>query len=142
MPRYALDTDTVSHLRNRHPVVSARAAQVSVSDIGVTVITVEEQLDGWYALLRRPLSKPRLADAYLRLAETVQYYSSARILPFTEAAMDEFDRLLKLKLNVRKNDLRIAAIALLAGATVVTANVRDFARVPGLMVEDWTQPTP
>jgi tRNA(fMet)-specific endonuclease VapC len=140
MSLYVLDTDTVSHLRNRHPLVVARAAVVPVTDVCVAVITVEEQLDGWYSLLRRPVSRPRLADAYLRLAETVQYYSSARILPFTEAAMSEFDRLQKLKLNVKKNDLRIAAIALEADATVVTANVRDFARVPGLLVEDWTRP--
>jgi tRNA(fMet)-specific endonuclease VapC len=45
-----------------------------------------------------------------------------------------------MKLNVKKNDLRIATIALEADATVVTANVHDFARVPGLPVEDWTQP--
>ena len=142
MPLYALDTDTISHLRNAHPVVTARAAVVLPADKFVTVITVEEQLDGWYTQIRRPLTKPRLADAYLRLAETVRYYGAAQILPFTEAAMDEFDRLLKLRLNVRRNDLRIAAIALEFGATVVTANVRDFARVPGLMVEDWTQPAP
>lgn len=40
--------------------------------------------------------------------------------------MDEFDRLHKHKLNVKKNDLRIVAIALLAQATVVTANVATF----------------
>jgi tRNA(fMet)-specific endonuclease VapC len=140
MPIYILDTDTVSHLRNGHPVVTARAAAVQDSDKFVTVITVEEQLDGWYALLRKPLSKPRLANAYSRLTETVRYYATAQLVPFTEAAMDEVELLYKQKLNVRKNDLRIAAIARLAGATVITANVRDFGRVPGLVVEDWTQP--
>lgn len=79
MSLYVLDTDTVSHLRARHPVVVSRAAAVPVTDVCVAVITVEEQLDGWYTLLRRPLSRPRLADAYCRLAETVPYYSSARI---------------------------------------------------------------
>jgi len=142
MPQYVLDTDTVTRLRNRHPVVLARAATVSATDVCVAVITVEEQLDGWYALLRRPLPRPRLVDVYQQLIETVQFYSTARILPFTLLAMDEFDTLHKQKLNVRKNDLRIAAIARLAGATVVTANLRDFARVPGLAVEDWTQPAP
>jgi tRNA(fMet)-specific endonuclease VapC len=45
-----------------------------------------------------------------------------------------------MKLNVGSNDLRIAATALVRRATVVTANVRDFSRVPGLDIEDWTQP--
>ena len=34
-------------------------------------------------------------------------------------------------------DLRIAAIALARGLTVVTGNIRHFQRVPGLQVENW-----
>ena len=37
-------------------------------------------------------------------------------------------------------DLRIAAIALAHGLTMVTANVRHFERVPGLLVENWLEP--
>jgi predicted nucleic acid-binding protein len=36
-------------------------------------------------------------------------------------------------------DLRIAAIVLEHGATLTTGNVRDFQRIPNLMIEDWTQ---
>ncbi len=55
----------------------------------------------------------------------------------TVPALAEYDRLVGLKLNVKRNDLRIAAVALHAGATVVTRNARDFGRVPGLIWQDW-----
>jgi tRNA(fMet)-specific endonuclease VapC len=72
MKLYVLDTDTVSHLRNGHPVLAARAAAVPSAQKFITVITVEEQLDGWYALLRKPVSKGRVLDDYARLAATVR----------------------------------------------------------------------
>jgi tRNA(fMet)-specific endonuclease VapC len=43
-----------------------------------------------------------------------------------------------MKLGVRTNDLRIAAIALGNSAIVVTRNRVDFERVPGLQVENWS----
>jgi tRNA(fMet)-specific endonuclease VapC len=39
--------------------------------------------------------------------------------------------------SVLAHDLEIAAIALAPGLTVVTLNVSEFARVPGLLWEDW-----
>ena len=42
-----------------------------------------------------------------------------------------------MKLGVRRMDLRIASIALENSATLVTRNVCDFQRVPGLIVENW-----
>jgi tRNA(fMet)-specific endonuclease VapC len=56
----------------------------------------------------------------------------------TVAAQARFDALVKLKLYVGHADLKIAAVALELAATVVTDNLRDFGRVPGLKVEDWT----
>jgi hypothetical protein len=44
-----------------------------------------------------------------------------------------------IMLNVRKMDLCIAAIALELQANVVTRNVRDFERIPNLVVEDWSK---
>ncbi len=41
-------------------------------------------------------------------------------------------------MNIGGNDLKIAAVALEAGGIVVTRNLRDFRRVPGLVCEDWS----
>jgi tRNA(fMet)-specific endonuclease VapC len=49
-----------------------------------------------------------------------------------------YNGLVSMRLNVGKMDLRIAAIALEHGAVVVTRNTRDFQRIPGVTVEDWT----
>jgi tRNA(fMet)-specific endonuclease VapC len=57
----------------------------------------------------------------------------------TESMFDRFDQLVKMKLNIGSMDLKIAACGLDLNATVVTQNVRDFRRVPGLLWEDWTQ---
>ena|SRR5438128_1247191 len=139
MSLYILDTDTLSLLQERHPVVVARVAAHSPDEIAVTVVSVEEQLSGWYRQLRRGKKPEELAKVYDRLTAAVRSLSRLPLISFSESAMLRARSLQKLKLNVRKLDLCIAAIALEQPAVVVTGNVRDFQRVPGLTVEDWSK---
>ncbi len=141
MPLYVLDTDCISLLRDNHPEVSRRVRALPRSDCAITVITVEEQLNGWYTFLRKASHPEHGERAYRQLGEAVLYLARLPILPFTLPAIARFEALKKQKLNVRANDLRITAIAREVGAVVVTRNVRDFQRVPNLAVEDWTQPS-
>jgi tRNA(fMet)-specific endonuclease VapC len=60
------------------------------------------------------------------------------ILPYTEAAIARVAGFKALRLNVGLMDLRIAAVTLEHGAIVVTRNRRDFSRIPGLSIEDWS----
>jgi tRNA(fMet)-specific endonuclease VapC len=53
-------------------------------------------------------------------------------------AIQRFDHLPALRLNVGLMDSRLAAVGLENNLTVVTRNVRDFGRVPGLQIEDWS----
>ena len=115
----------------------AAVAEHSPDDLAVTVITVEEQLSGWYSLLRQSREPQELAGVYRRLAENVAFLARVKILSFTEEAIARFENLQAQKLGIGTMDLRIAAIALENGATVVTRNVRDFGRVPGLTIENW-----
>ena len=139
MSLYILDTDTLSLLQERHPVVVARVAAHSPDEIAVTVVSVEEQLSGWYRQLRRGKKPEELAKVYDRLTAAVRSLSRLPLISFSESAMLRARSLQKLELNVRKLDLCIAAIALEQPAVVVTGNVRDFQRVPGLTVEDWSK---
>jgi tRNA(fMet)-specific endonuclease VapC len=77
--------------------------------------------------------------AYDHLATSVEFLASFTLLRFTEGALDRFEGFKKMKLGVRGQDLRIAAIALEQGGTLVTRNVRDFQRIVGLVVEDWSR---
>ena len=112
-------------------------AAFKARSLGVTIISVEEQLDGRHAYLRRVKTDAQLAFAYQNLTDAVRVLSGINIVTFSEAAIARYNELLALKLNVGKMDLRIAAIALEAGATVITRNLRDFQRVPELASENW-----
>ena len=138
MPLYALDTDSLTLYREGHAQLGQRVLAHPSSEIATTVISVEEQLAGWFAQLRQAKQLDRVARAYERLAETIHFYTGVHLLLFTLPAIARYQQLLQMKLNVGKMDLRIAAIALECGAVVVTRNQRDFGRVPGLMIEDWT----
>jgi tRNA(fMet)-specific endonuclease VapC len=106
--------------------------------LAVTVISVEEQLSGWYTQLRKAKSSAKLAATYQQLAENVEYLSNFRILAFPEPAILLYESLKTLKLGIGKMDLRIGAIVLHYDGILVTRNLRDFRRIPDLKVEDWT----
>ena len=83
----------------------------------MTIITVEEQLSGWYTLRRRVKEPAQLARVYERFAENVRFLSRVEILSFPESAIQRYEQLVRMKRGVRGNDLRIAAIALERSAT-------------------------
>jgi tRNA(fMet)-specific endonuclease VapC len=141
MATYVLDTDMVSLLQANHSAVLTRIKASSPLDVFSTAITIDEQLSGWYTYLRRATKPIQIEKAYSHLVNAVIQLARLPMLSFTVAAIARFEQLRKQKLNVGKNDLRIAAIALEAGAIVVTRNVRDFGRVSGLIVEDWSVPS-
>ena len=56
------------------------------------------------------------------------------------AFIGQFRRLLALRLKVGTQDLLIASVALANEMTLLTRNVRDFQKVPGIRYEDWSIP--
>jgi tRNA(fMet)-specific endonuclease VapC len=135
---FLLDTDHLTHYQMGHPQVLANIARHATDQLAISVITVEEQLTGWYTALRRAKDDARREQIYRRMALTVESLAKWRVLPFSLAAMNRYAALVRQHLNVGGNDLKIAATALEHNATVVTRNLRDFGRVATLLVEDWT----
>ena len=139
MSLHILDTDTLTLFQEGHPAIRKRASEHPQNELAITVLSVEEQLSGWYTALRRAKQIDRLAWAYRRLAENVRFVSRLQIVAFDEQAIQRYEELKRLKLKVRKMDLRIAAIALEHSAVLVTRNRGDFERILGLTIEDWSR---
>ena len=139
MSLYVLDTDTFQLFQDDHPLVVARVQAVAPDDRAIAVVTVEEQLSGWYAQLRQAKQAERLLWAYRRLAATARFLSRVQIVEFDEAALQRYEELKKSKVRIGTNDLRIAAMVLERNAILVTRNLRDFQQVPGLQIEDWSK---
>ena len=139
MNLFVLDTDILTLFQMNHAAVMARVAEQPAHAIAVSVVTVEEQMSGWYAQIRKAKGPEKLAWGYARLAANVRFLATIKILDFNEAAIQRYEDLKRLRLKVGKMDLQIAATALQHGGTVVTRNIRDFKAIPGLSLEDWSK---
>src|SRR5436190_12384875 len=138
MAIFLLDTDMLSLHQRNHPQVLAAVTAHATGQLCVSTVTLEEQIGGWSALARSAKTPQAEEHAAMLLAAIVVSWNRLAIVPMTVTARTQFDVLVSAKLNVKHNDLRIAAIAQQLGATVVTRNRRDFARVPRLTIEDWS----
>jgi len=140
--KYLLDTDHISFMQKRrgpeYGALIARIARHSAADFSFSIVSFHEQTLGGHALLNRARTTAHLIHGYLLLLEILQSYMTTAVLPFDAAAAAVFHNLQAQRIRVATMDLRIAAITLSRGLKVLTRNVRDFGRVPGLLTEDWT----
>jgi tRNA(fMet)-specific endonuclease VapC len=129
--RYLLDTDSVSDLivRPQGPV-AGQIGGVGERSVCTSIVVAAELRFG--AAKRASVRLTRRVEAVL---------SAIRVLPFEEPADRHYaelrEHLERIGTPIGPNDLLISAHALCLGLTVVTGNVREFARVPGLAVENW-----
>lgn len=138
MSFWVLDTDHVSLFQQNYPILTGRINAVNPEEIGVTVITLEEQFYGRLNGIRRANSPEKLISAYAKLSATWNYFATVNLLDFDLDASNCFAELLRLKIRIGTQDLRIAAVVMSRNAILVTRNRRDFERIPGLRFEDWT----
>ncbi len=138
MTAFILDTDTITFWLQGNTAVAVALAARKPDEIGIPIIAVEEIWDGWQLAIRSAKTPERAAHGSAKLAETLMRLRPFAIAHQSVGAIEKYRELKMQKLNVGANDLKIAAIALDLGATVVTNNEQDFRRVPGLTVENWT----
>ncbi|MBC7818558.1 MAG: type II toxin-antitoxin system VapC family toxin [Planctomycetaceae bacterium] len=137
--RYVLDTDCFTLFQRGHEAVVAHAAAVE-DGLAITIVTVDESLTGWYSRVRQSKTPEQLATAYRGLHKSVDALRQMEVLPYSQLAIEEQLRLRQQLPRLGKMDLAIAAIALEFDATLVTRNRIDFEQIPGLKIEDWSQP--
>ncbi len=130
---YCFDTDVLSAVIRRDPPLALlrRLARVPATDQATTTITLGELLYG---------AAKRGSDQLTQRVREVVTLATV-ILPFDADAAEVYG-LLRARLEregrrLDEPDLRIASIALSRGLTLVTGNMRHFARVPDLAVESW-----
>lgn len=139
MNRYILDSDILTLFQFGHAAVTQHARSHPPAMLAVTVISVDEMLTGWYTKVRRAKTPPQIARAFGQLTDAVSFLAAVQIQTFTEPAVLRYVGLRTSFRRLDKNDLRIAAIVLESGDTLVTRNTKDFQQIPGLRVDDWSK---
>jgi tRNA(fMet)-specific endonuclease VapC len=130
MPRYMLDTNMCIYLMKNQPEdVARRFAQCYVGDVVISAITYAELEYGVTVCHNPDLEHQNLA----RLVEDIP------VMPFDLAAASAYGPIRAATRDSKKDhlDKLIASHAVAANLILVTNNPKDFARYPGLMVENW-----
>ncbi len=135
---YLLDTDHISLAQRKHPQVMAKILAIPAEQLMVSIVTVQEQMRGRLAQVQEAKSVTELSFAYKLLHQTISFYNTIAIADFNDQTGTILKNLLEQRIRIGTQDLRIASITLSLKAILVTRNQRDFEKVPGLQLEDWT----
>ena len=131
--RYLLDTNIVSHfMRQPRGSVGMRIEAVGKEAVFTSVVVAAE--------LRFGISRSGSAMLARRLEETLEALPVVPLEKPADAVYAEIRTYLERQgTPIGSNDLLVAAHARALGTALVTANTREFSRVPGLAIEDWTK---
>jgi tRNA(fMet)-specific endonuclease VapC len=136
-----LDTDhlTVIQCQNE-PAYSYLRIKLrqAASEVGTTIVNVEEQMRGWLAAIRHSRRLEQKIVAYRQLSLLFAFFSNMPVVDFDEMAAVQFSKLRRGRVRLGTMDLKIASIALSQSALLLSCNLTDFQQVSGLRVLDWT----
>lgn len=133
--KYLLDTDAFSDLVRGEEHVMMRFSLIPTSFVRISSVTVKEIEYGRQRHPNQVARRSNRINVLLREIEALPFdiqdaYATGRI----RAA------LARVGTPIGPYDVMIAGTALARGLIVVTANTREFSRVPDLQVENWRLP--
>jgi tRNA(fMet)-specific endonuclease VapC len=132
--RYMLDTDICIYLaKNQHPQVTARFERLKPEQLVMSAITYGELQYGANKSSQRSRTLSQLAEITQYIPVESLTLSAARAYGEIRATLERQGRM------IGNNDLWIAAHAMAMNVTLATSNEREFLRVTGLSVENWTK---
>jgi tRNA(fMet)-specific endonuclease VapC len=129
--RYLLDTNTVIYVIKRKPIEVLGVFNEQAGHMAISAITLSELLHG-VEKSERPAAN---------LARVEDFCSRIEVLPYGAKASMHYGAIRTALERAGKpigvNDLHIAAHARAEGLTLVTNNMREFERVPALLLDNW-----
>jgi tRNA(fMet)-specific endonuclease VapC len=141
--RFLLDTDVISVLQlksgDAFSCLMTRIAAFPRDEFGISIVSFHEQVIGAHSFIQAARTGANLERGYRMLFDILTRFSKSQVILFDADIDTVFGRLRKQRVRIGTMDLRIASIALVEGATVLTANATDFEKVPGLTIDDWTR---
>lgn len=134
-----LDTNHYNELTNDSLIGRnvQRRIEGTRADVFISIISVQESAQGWLSLINRHKPGREQVYPYARFQRSIETLIKLPILPFDEAAARVFDNVRRQRVRVGTMDLKIAAICLAHDAVLLTRNLADFEKVPGLQAENW-----
>lgn len=131
MLKYLLDTNIVIYVIKRRPVEVLGLFNENAGRMAILAITLAELIHG-------AEKSTRVAQ---NLAVVDDFASRLEVLPYTSRASQHYGAIRAVLERAGRpigvNDLHIAAHARSEGLTLVTNNLAEFERVPGLLTENW-----
>ena len=134
-----LDTNHFREVAAATPLAANldRKAAQERAEIFLSIITVQEAVGGWLALINSMKAGRDQIAGYTSFQRTITAFHQFDLLPFDTEAAAIFHRLKSAHPRTGTMDLKIAAICLAYDAMLLTRNLSDFQHIPGLRVENW-----
>jgi len=133
MLKYLLDTNIVIYVIKRRPLEVLEIFNRHHGRMAISSITLAELVHG----------AEKSSDVSRNTAVVEDFVSRLTVLPYDDKAAWQYGQiravLEKVGQPIGVNDLHIAAHARGNGLTLVTNNLREFERVPGLLLESWVE---